>query len=91
MNMLKDNRKLDLAFAIIMYGLLLIVSFSSLSNPPISDSLEMFCSFHTLDAKLGSTFWLHVLNHDPKIAAERFFCPQPDMERERVLLPMKED
>ncbi len=48
-----------------LFILLIIVFYPSFSTPPLSDSWEMFYSFHHLDEKPGDMGWLHVLNHDP--------------------------
>jgi len=56
-------------------------------DPSLVDSLVALVFPDTYEigmSHLGSRFLYHVLNHDPKIAAERFFCPQPDMERELI-------
>lgn len=65
MKILGNNKHFDLIFSLILLGLLLIVAFPSLYNPPISDYWPtMFYPFHSFEALPGPT-WIHVLNIDP--------------------------
>ena len=53
------------AYALVLFGVLLAISFSSFSYPPISDDWEKFHFFHHMDERPGPVKWLHILNHDP--------------------------
>lgn len=62
---LNKKKKLNLIYSIVLFIMLLTISFPSLSYPPLSDYWEMFYFFHHLSEKTGLIKWLHILNHDP--------------------------
>ncbi|MCF7916174.1 MAG: tetratricopeptide repeat protein [Candidatus Omnitrophica bacterium] len=59
------KKRFTIVYFFLLFILLVAIFYPSFSNPPLSDSWEMFYTFHHLDEKPGPIKWLHVLNHDP--------------------------